>query len=187
MRRILILALILTAGSACLSAQSDQPIQSDQEIQSEVQRALSAYALTSIHSSVQDGAVTLTGPVILCRDRLLADEMASHIQGVQTIHDLMNVSGPSIPDAQLQAFVERVINRRHHKLGWFGYGSITVQVQDGIVALYGTAAPELTAPIVDEIARTQGVKNLIDRVHRVPPYDSSWRRSHPPQMVAGKS
>jgi osmotically-inducible protein OsmY len=179
MSRILILALALTPalGATCVSAQSDR------QIQESVQRSLHAYSLTSIHSFVHGGAVTLTGSVYLCRDRLLADELAGRVQGVTTIDDLIDVSGPAVPDAQLQSETDSILARRLHKLGGFGYGSITARVQNGIVALYGTAAAELAAPSIAAIAATLGVRNVIDRVHRVPPYDSDWRRSHPPEVV----
>jgi osmotically-inducible protein OsmY len=178
MSRMPILALTFMLSAACLAAQSDQ------EIQASVERNLHAYSLASIHTSVQHGAVTLTGLVNLCSDRLLADEIAARIKGVKAIYDLIEVSGPAIPDEQLQAGVERIIAVRLRNLGGFGYGSITTRVRNGVVGLFGTAAPELTGPAVAEIIGMQGVRNLVDRVRRVRPYDSSWRISHPPQLVA---
>jgi hyperosmotically inducible periplasmic protein len=177
MSRIPILALTLALGPTCVSAQSDQ------QIQASVERSLHIYGLTAVHPSVQNGAVILSGWVNICRDRLLADELTGRIQGVTTIDDLIDVSGPPIPDAQLQNEADSIVARRLHKLGGFGYGSITAHVQDGIVALHGTAAAELAAPTIAAIAATSGVRNVIDRVHRVPPYDSDWRRSHPPEVV----
>lgn len=177
MRRVPILALILVIATGIACAESDQ------DIQAAVQRSLRAYALNDVHTAVRNGSVTLTGSVTICRDRLLADELAGRVQGVNAIDDQINVSGPSIPDNQLKADVERIITQGHHKLGWFGYGSVTTQVQDGIVGLYGTAAAELAAPVIAAVAVTPGVRNVVDRIQRVPPYDSSWSRSHPPDII----
>lgn len=177
MRRIPIFALILAVATACALAQSDR------DLQTAVQRSLRAYALNDVHTAVRDGAVTLTGSVSICRDRLLADELVGRTQGVQTIDDQIDVSGPSIPDNQLKADVDRIIAQGHHKLGWFGYGTVTTQVENGIVGLYGTASSELAAPVVAAVAVIPGVRNVIDRIHRVPPYDSSWVRSHPPDII----
>jgi len=177
MRWMLILTLVL--APAVIRAGTHD----DQAVEAAVQRALRAYALNAVRPDVRDGAVTLTGSVGLCRDRLLADELAGRVQGVKSIDDRIDVSGPPVPDSQLKADVDGIIARRHHMLGWFGYGSISARVQDGIVDLSGTAAPELAAPSISAIAGMLGVRNVIDRIHRVPPYDSSWRRSHPPEAI----
>ena len=146
--------------------------QSDQDIQIAVQKALRAYSLITIDSSVQDGAVILQGIVSSCRDRLLADETVRQIRGVKAIQDSIDVSGPIIPDSQLKTQINKIIAARIRKLGGFGVGSIAVHVQNGAATLSGTAAPELATPAIDAIAGTVGVKNVIDHLIRVPRYIS---------------
>jgi osmotically-inducible protein OsmY len=72
--------------------------QNDENIKSNVQKALSAYSIKSIHPSVQGGVVTLTGTVDLCRTKVLADQLTSGIRGVKSIWDRVEVSGPTVPD-----------------------------------------------------------------------------------------
>ena len=167
MRRILVLALTFALGSTCLSGQSDA------EIQAAVQKAVRAYSLTEIKSSVEDGTVTFSGHVDLCRDKLLAIDMAKKITGVKAVVDRIEVRGPRIPDELLKAQVEHVIADRIHKLGGFGFGSMKSNVKNGVVTLSGTAARELTVPAINAIAGIPGVRELIDNVRRVPHYDYS--------------
>jgi osmotically-inducible protein OsmY len=153
--------------------------QSDAEVQITVQKVLRAYSLVTVHASVQKGAVVLGGVVGSCRERLLADETVKRIHGVKTLADGIEVSGPSVPDAELKTEIARIIADRIHKLGGFGYGSIDAHVLDGAVTLSGTAAPELAMPAIDRIAGTVGVKNVIDRVIRVPHFEKIWRSKSP--------
>lgn len=168
MRRILLVALTLILSLTYVSGQSDQ------QIQTAVQKALRAYSLTTTLSSVQDGFVTLTGWVVMCRDRLLAVETVNRIHGVKGVDDRIDVSGPNIPNAQLKAQIDGIIKDRIRDLGGFGFGSISAHVQDGVVTLSGAAATELTVPTIDKIAGVVGVKNLIDHVLRVPRYENQW-------------
>lgn len=174
MGRTLILALTLTIGLNCASAQSDQ------DIQAAVQKALHAYSLTTIESVVRNGSATLTGSVNLCTQRLLAVETAARIPGVKTIEDRIEVSGPVVSDQELKAEIHLIIADQIRKLGGFGVGSMNAHVQHGVVILSGSAAVALVEPAIDAIAGTQGVKNVINHVHRMVPYDADWRSANPP-------
>ena len=167
MRRLLVLALAYALGSTCLSGQSDA------EIQTAVQKAVRAYSLTEIKSSVEEGAVTLTGYVNLCRDKLLAVELVKKLHGVKAVEDRIEVRGPRIPDEQLTAQIDWIVAHRIQKLGGFGFGSMKSNVRDGIVTLSGTAARELAVPAINAIGGIPGVRDIIDNVRRVPHYDYS--------------
>jgi osmotically-inducible protein OsmY len=168
MRPVLHVALIFILSMAFAFAQSDV------EIQTAVQKAIPE---TTIHASVQNGAVILTGFVDLYRDRLLADETVSRIYGVKIIRDRIIVAGPQVPDAQLKSEIDEIIADRIRSLGTFGSGTITAQVQDGAVTLSGKATRQLTESAIDTIAGTVGVKNVINHVHLVAPYDKEpWRQ-----------
>lgn len=173
MRRILLLVLLFTLGTTGSFGQSDE------EIQTAVQKAVRAYSLNEIESSVDGGTVILTGQVKNCRDRLLAIETVKRIHGVKAIKDEIEVPGPAVPDGELKAEVDLIIADQIRKLGGFGFGSMKAAVSGGVVTLSGTAAPELTEPAIDAIAGTQGVRNVIDRVVRVPPYDVQTPRPTP--------
>ena len=164
----LLLAFIL---ALCPSPASGQ---SDQEMQAAVQRALRAYALTAIESSVENSTIVLTGSVNLCRDRLLAVQTVGQIRGAKTINDRIEVLGPRVPDDQLKPQIDRIIAARIRRLGGFGFGSITARLKDGVVTLTGTAATKLAEPAIVAIASLSGVTDIIDRVRRVPDYDPAW-------------
>ena len=142
--------------------------QNDETIQTNVQKALSAYSIKSIHASVQRGLVTLTGSVDLCRTKILADELTSGVPGVKSIWDRVEVAGPNVPDNELSKQIKSLITDRIRKLGGFGFGSISAQVKDGVVTLSGYAAPQLVVPTRSAIGDIPGVKNLIDHVKLVP-------------------
>lgn len=172
MRRIFLLAF---TAILCWSPAAGQ---GDQEIESAAQRALAAYSLP-IQPSVRNARITLTGHVNLCRDRLLATQMIRRIHGVKSIDDRIEVLSPQVPDAQLKAQIDRIIADRIHRLGGFGFGSITAHLKDGVVTLTGTAAIKLAEPAIAAVSALSGVRNLIDHVGRVPAYDAVWRSNSP--------
>ncbi len=173
MRRILLLACTFTLCFSLGFAQTDS------QIQAAAQKALRAYELNTVQLSVQRATITLTGLVTLCRDRLLAVEMMSRIRGVKGIDDRIDVLGPRVPDEQLQPQVNRIIADQIHHLGGFGFGSMTARLKDGVVTLTGTAAVKLAEPAIAAIASVTGVRNVVDHVRRVLPYDSTWASNHP--------
>jgi hyperosmotically inducible periplasmic protein len=130
--------------------------QNDENIQTNVQKVLSAYSIKSIHPSVQGGVVTLIGSVDLYRTRFLADQLTSGVPGVQSISDRVEVSGPNVPDEELTKKIKNLITDRIHKLGGFGFGSISVSVKDGVVTLSGYAAPQLKLPTTEAVGDLPG-------------------------------
>jgi osmotically-inducible protein OsmY len=165
---IVLLACTLAIGLSPASGQGDQ------EIQEGVERALRAYALTAIESSAQNATIVLTGSVNLCRDRLLAVQTVGQIHGAKAIDDRIHVCGPRVSDDQLKDQVDRIIAARIHRLGGFGFGSMTARLKDGVVTLTGTAATKLAEPAIAAIASLTGVTNSVDHVGRVPDYDANW-------------
>jgi hyperosmotically inducible protein len=179
MRLSLLLAVNLFLVSQALFGQNDETIQAN------VQKALSAYSIKGIHSSVQGGVVTLTGTVDLCRTKILADQLTSGIRGVESIWDRVEVSGPTVPDKELRKEIKNLITDRIRKLGGFGFGSISARVQNGVVTLRGYAAPQLALPTTAAVGDIPGVKNLIDHVKLVPPVEPHGQSSF--EIGAGES
>jgi hyperosmotically inducible periplasmic protein len=165
---------LLLAVTVCLVSQASFG-QSDENIQANVQKVLSAYSIKSVHSSVHGGVVTLIGSVDLYRTRFLADQLTSGVPGVKSIWDQVEVSGPNVTDQELTRQIKNLITDRIRKLGGFGFGSISVNVKDGVVTLNGFAAPQLTLPTTEAVGDLPGVKNLIDHVKRVPPSEPHWQ------------
>ena len=154
-------------------------------IQANVQKVLSAYSIKSIHTSAQGGVVILTGTVDLCRTKILADQLTSGIRGVKSIWDRVEVSGPAVPDKALSKEIKNLITERIRKLGGFGFGSISAQVQDGVVTLRGYAAHQLALTTTAAVADIPGVKNLINHVKPIPPIEPYWQTSF--EIGAGES
>jgi osmotically-inducible protein OsmY len=167
---------LLLAASAFLLPQTSFG-QNDDNIQVNVQKCLGAYSIKSIHASVQGGVVTLTGSVDLYSTRFLADQLTSGVPGVKSIWDRVEVSGPNVPDVELSKQIKTLITDRIRRLGGFGFGSISVNVKDGVVTLSGYAAPQLAFPTTTALQVTPGVKNLINHVKLVPPPAPHWQSS----------
>lgn len=173
---------LLLAATVLLLSQTSFG-QDDENTRVNVQRCLRAYSIKSIQASVRGGVVTLTGSVALYRTRLLADQLTSGVQGVKTIWDQVEVSGPNVPDEELSRQIKKLIADRIGKLGGFGFGSISVNVKDGVVTLSGYAAPQLAYPTTTSIGDIPGVKNLIDHVKPVPRSEPHWQSSFETQAT----
>jgi len=165
--RFLIAVAVLQVAAASFA-------QNDGAVQAKVQKALHAYSIKRVHASVQGGIVTLTGTVDLCSTRVLADQLASRIDGIQSVRDGMQVLGPVVPDEELSGQVKKLIADRIRKLGGFGFGTISSEVKHGIVTLSGQAAAELTIPTTTAVGNLPGVKNLIVNVEIVSPARPGW-------------
>jgi hyperosmotically inducible protein len=165
---------LLLAAAVCLVSQTSFG-QNDESIQANVQKVLSAYSIRNIHSSVQGGVVTLIGSVDLYRTRFFADQLTSGVPGVKSISDRIEVSGLNVPDEELTRQIKNLIADRIRKLGGFGFGSISVNVKDGVVTLSGYSAPQLKLPTTEAVGDLPGVKNLIDHVKLVPPSEPHWQ------------
>ncbi len=133
------LNLLLAAAVFLLSQTSFG--QNDENIKVNVQKCLIAYSIKSIHASVQGGVVTLTGSVDLYSTRFLADQLTSGVPGVKSVWDRVEVLSPNVPDEELSKQVKNLIADRIRRLGGFGFGSISVNVKDGVVTLAATPLP----------------------------------------------
>jgi len=151
--------------------------QNDGTVRAKVQRVLNAYSIKSVHAAVQGTTVTLTGTVDLCSTRVLADQLASRIDGIQSVRDGIQVLGPVVPDEELSRQVKKLIADRIRKLGGFGFGSISSEVKQGVVALNGRAAPQLTIPTLTAIGKIPGVKNVLVNVEIISPANPGWKDS----------
>jgi len=163
MRSSFLIAILMFLVPAAMFGQSDE------DVQASVRKALNAYAIKSIHPSVQNGVVTLTGSVDLCGTRIFADQLASRVRGVQSIRDGVQVLGPVVPDEKLTRQINKLVADRIRKLGGFGFGSISAKVDHGVVTLSGFAATQLTIPTVAAVGDIPGVKNLIVHIELIPP------------------
>ena len=175
------LSLLLAATVFLLSQTSFG--QNDDNIEVIVQKCLIAYSINSIHASVQGGVVTLTGSVDLYSTKVPCRSVGERSSRCKSIWDRVEVSGPNVPDEELNKQVKNLIANRIRRLGGFGFGSISVSVKNGVVTLSGYAAPQLAFPTKTAVGDIPGVKNLIDHVKLVPPSEPHWQSSSEPGAI----
>ena len=144
----------------------------DAQIQQAVQKALSASRFKDIKATVQNGSVTLTGSVDVYATKVNAEQKVRHVKGIGAIQDQIQVNGPEIPDAQLQAKLTKAITYDLWGNVPIQFQAIGVQVNNGVVTLSGHAAgPVAAADAVAVVANTKGVKDVIDNIQIDPVSD----------------
>ena len=171
-RAIAVLAAMLFVAAAF--AQNN-----DSQLQAAVQKALSGSEFQGIQATVQNSVVTLTGTTDLVAKKLKADQKVRHARGVTAVRDEIQVSGPEIPDQQLQQELLKKIQSDMVGYGTTAFDAISVQVQNGVAILGGHAyGPVDASDALAIVENTKGVKDVIDniQVDPVSPNDDRIRR-----------
>jgi len=150
----------------------------DNQLQNAVtQRLASKNQFSNVKSSVEDGIVTLTGTVDLYQRKLDAAKLARKTQNAQGVRNLIEVTGPSVPDAQLEQKLATKL--RFVRVGYdstFDY--FALGVKDGVVTVEGQDRTGVGRnEAMAEIANMPGVKDVIDNVKLEPvsPFDDGIR------------
>jgi osmotically-inducible protein OsmY len=118
----------------------------------------------NVKVTVENGIATLTGTVDLYEYKDEADRVAHKVKGVTAVRNQIEVGGPSIPDAQLQAkLLEKL---QYDRVGYGNaFNSISVSVQDGDVTLGGHARTPVDKDSALSLASTfPGVKDVTDEI-----------------------
>ncbi|HEU5350531.1 MAG TPA: BON domain-containing protein [Terracidiphilus sp.] len=132
--------------------------------QRDAEARLNKSQFDNVRVTVSDGIATLTGNVQLYEYKADAAKRALHAKGVQAVRNLIQVSGPSISDKQLQdKLVEQLTYDR------VGYGNafnaISVAVNNGVVTLGGHARTYVDSNSAQALVdTTPGVKDVINEV-----------------------
>jgi osmotically-inducible protein OsmY len=151
--------------SATLMAETGAAARYDNQIQTTVTQKLAAKKeFSNVKASVQDGIVTLTGTVDLYQGKLDAAKLvrkAGHAQGVR---NLLDVAGPSVPDAQLEQKLAKKL--RYVRQGYdITFDYFALGVKDGVVTLEGQDRTGLGRDeALADIANVPGVKDVIENV-----------------------
>ncbi len=165
------LAPVLLAGAltAGLAAQTNSAGRYDQNIQSKVTQQLAQKdAFHNVHASVEDGIVTLTGNVDLYQQKLDAAKKARKQAKVQGVRNLLAVQGKSVPDAELDAQLNRKLY--YDRLGYDNvFNFVTASVKDGAVTLNGeTRTPYDHDSAFSLVSNMPGVKDVADNIKVAP-------------------
>lgn len=131
---------------------------------SEVQSKLNKSQFKNVKVTVQNGVATISGTVDLYEYKADADKRVHKVKGVTAVRNEIEVAGPTVPDAELQAkLVEKLTYDR------VGYGNafnaISVNVQNGAVTLGGHARTDVDKDSALALVSTYpGVKEVENEI-----------------------
>jgi hyperosmotically inducible protein len=154
-----------TLLSTMLLAQSASLSRYDNSIQTKaVQKLAENSKFEDVRASVEDGIVTLKGTVALYQDKLDAANKARKVEHAAGVRNLIEVTGPAVPDAELQAKLSKKL--RYDRVGYdnlFNY--FTLAVKDGVVTVGGETLNDVGRDsALALIQRTPGVKDVISTI-----------------------
>jgi osmotically-inducible protein OsmY len=173
------LAGLLTVGPAALASTTPAGA-NDAAIQAKVvQKLQDKSEFKDVRSTVENGTVTLTGSVETYKQKLDAEKQARKSdKDVKEVRDLIEVSAPSMSDAELQQKIARHL--AYDRVGYNdnAFNVITINVKSGVVALGGVAAdyPAYNSAIA-QVENFKGVKGVVNNLKVAPAstYDDALR------------
>jgi hyperosmotically inducible protein len=150
----------------------------DQDVASTVRAKLNKSQFKDVQVNVDvNGVATLSGKVDEYENKADADKIVHKIKGVSAVRNDIQVSGPDVPDSQLEKTLIGKISSET-----IGYGNmfdaISISVQNGVVTLSGHAHDYPNRDSALAVASTTpGVKDVIDdiSVDPVSPMDNGIR------------
>ena len=149
--------------AAPLPAQGDST--ADAKQQADLEKALSKKQFSQVHGTIQNNMVVLTGTVDVFEDKEEADKRAHHIKGIKGVENEIQVSGPTISDAELQQKLVKAIQYDRVGYGTTAFNAIAVSVQNGVVTLAGHAyGPVDAGSAVSVASNTKGVRDVINDI-----------------------
>ncbi len=164
----LVVATLLFAPTARLVA-SPLPAQTDagadSKLQADLEKALSKKQFSSVHGTVQNSTVVLTGTVDVFAEKEEADKRAHHVKGVKSVENEIQVNGPTLSDAELQQKLVKAISYDRVGYGTTPFNAIAVEVQNGVVTLGGHAYGPVDAASAFAVAsNTKGVRDVVNEI-----------------------
>jgi len=163
------LAALLTLGTAA-QASTTSAGRYDARIQSSVEQKLDKKAeFRNVNSTVEDGIVTLTGSVENYKQKLDAEKQARKADKAKGVRNLIEVAGPSVRDAELQAKLQKKLAYDRAGYNDVAFNAITVNVKHGVVTLGGDAATYPAANDAVALATNMaGVKEVVNEINVLP-------------------
>jgi len=156
---------VVSLFSVGLAAATTSAARYDDSIQSKVTQSLAAKKQFSrIQASVEDGIVTLTGSVDLYQQKLDAAKKVRKIANVQGVRNLITVAGKDVPDAALEAQLDRKLY--YDRMGYDNlFNFMTASVQDGVATLSGETRTGSDRDSAVSLANNlPGVKDVVSNI-----------------------
>lgn len=148
----------------------------DQDVNSAVRGKLNKSQFKDVQVNVDaNGIATLSGTVGDYEYKSDADKIVHKVKGVSAVRNDIQVSGPDVPDAQLQkTLIEKISSET------IGYGNmfdaISISVQNGVVTLSGHSHDYPNRDSALAVASTTpGVKDVIDDIAVDPVSPMDWQ------------
>jgi hyperosmotically inducible protein len=137
----------------------------DSRIQAELTKSLNSAKFKDIQPTVQNGVVTLAGTVDVYGIKEEALKRAHKVKTVTAVEDDLHVGGPVIPDEVLQRKLLAKIQSDRIGYGTTAFNAISLNVNQGIVTLGGTAyGPVDKNYALEDASYTAGVKGVVDNI-----------------------
>ncbi len=162
-----ILGAMLAFGllSATLVAETAAASRFDNQIQTTITQKLAAKSqFRDVNFAVEDGIVTLTGTVDLYQRKLDASKLARKTEKVQGVRNLIAVSAPNVPDAQLEQKLAKKLT--YVRVGYdntFDY--FALGVKGGVVTVEGADRTGVGRDeALADIYNQPGVKDVIENI-----------------------
>ncbi|HEV2488131.1 MAG TPA: BON domain-containing protein [Terracidiphilus sp.] len=159
-----LLSFPLVSRAAALPSGAGAQAQQESPMTSAAEARLNKKQFRGVHVKVDNGVATLTGAVDLYEYKADAGKTVLHTKGVTAIRNMIEVSGPSIPDRDLQA---KLAEKLEYDQVGFGnvFDAITVSVENGMVTLGGHAHNYVNRDsALALVATTPGVKDMVDSI-----------------------
>jgi hyperosmotically inducible protein len=158
---LLSLPQISFASSSGVQAQA----QGNDPAASEAAARLNKKQYKNVTVSVDNGIATLSGTVDLFEYKVDADKTMHKAKGVTAVRNMIEVSGPSVSDAELQAKLGEKL--AYDRVGYGNaFNSITLNVQNGVVTLGGHARTDVDKDSALALVSTYpGVKDVVGDIN----------------------
>lgn len=168
-RRLFVSVIAVTVLSIAAMAETSGTTKDDASIQARVTETLAAKkAFRNVRTTVEDGIVTLSGNVALYEQKLDATKKVRKLANVQGVHNLIEVAGKEVADADLSAQLNRMLY--YDRIGYDNlFSFVTASVENGVATLNGetrTAYDRDSARVL--VNDTPGVKDVVDNIKVAP-------------------
>lgn len=155
---------ILSAPLAVNSVAVPASAQAQENVTAAAQSRLNKKQYKNIHVTVSDGVATMTGTVDLYIHKSDAEKRVLHTKGVSAVRNEVQVTGPSISDAELQ---KKLVNALSYDQIGFGhvFDAISTSVQNGAVTLGGHVHNYVNRDsALALVETTPGVQDVVDNI-----------------------
>ena len=157
-RNSLAAAQPLSGASASIAQQQTDPATGA------VEARLDKSQFKDVKASVDNGIATLTGTVSLYEYKADAEKRVLRAKGVSAVRNLIEVTGPTVSDRELQAKLSEAL--AYDRVGYGNaFNAITVHVEDGVATLGGHARTYMDRDSALALVNTTpGVKDVVNQI-----------------------